>query len=77
VDLVTAAQAFHWFDKPVARAEFRRILRPGRCIALLWNERTLGSAFGEDDERLLEEHSVHRRRIRGASMDAPCPHRTP
>jgi SAM-dependent methyltransferase len=58
VDLVTAAQAFHWFDKAAARVEFRRILRPGCCVALLWNERTLGSAFGEEYERLLEGHSV-------------------
>ncbi len=29
VDLVTAAQAFHWFDRPRARAEFARILKPG------------------------------------------------
>ena len=29
VDLVTAAQAFHWFDSLRARREFRRIARPG------------------------------------------------
>ncbi|MEZ5313979.1 MAG: methyltransferase domain-containing protein [Thermoanaerobaculia bacterium] len=28
VDLVVAAQAFHWFDPPATRAEWRRILRP-------------------------------------------------
>ena len=29
-DVVTAAQAFHWFDIDPTRREFRRILRPGR-----------------------------------------------
>ena len=29
VDLITAAQAFHWFDPAPTRAEFVRILRPG------------------------------------------------
>src|SRR5262249_47892014 len=36
---VLAAQAFHWFDAPRALAEFRRVLRPGGWVALLWNER--------------------------------------
>jgi hypothetical protein len=39
VDLVTAGQAFHWFDVPRSRAEFRRILRPPRPVALFWNTR--------------------------------------
>lgn len=28
-DIVTAGQCFHWFDRPKAEAEIRRILRPG------------------------------------------------
>ncbi len=39
VDLVTAAQAFHWFKPPRARAECRRILRPGGMAAIIWNDR--------------------------------------
>jgi SAM-dependent methyltransferase len=39
VDWVTAAQAFHWFDPERVRAEIRRILKPGGCCALIWNER--------------------------------------
>ena len=38
-DLATAAQAFHWFDKPAALAEMARIVRPGGGIALFWNVR--------------------------------------
>ena len=29
VQIVTSAQAFHWFDGPAARREFMRILVPG------------------------------------------------
>ena len=36
-DFVVAATAFHWFDVAVCRAEFRRILRPGGKVVLLWN----------------------------------------
>ncbi len=37
VDAVTAGQAFHWFDVPVALVEMHRVLRPGGGVALLWN----------------------------------------
>jgi ubiquinone/menaquinone biosynthesis C-methylase UbiE len=39
VDLVVAATAFHWFDANSCRTEFRRILKPGGYVVLLWNER--------------------------------------
>jgi SAM-dependent methyltransferase len=46
VDLVTAAQAFHWFEPIATRAEFARILRPPRWVALIWNDRQdQGSPF--------------------------------
>jgi len=41
VQLVTAAQAFHWFDVERARAECLRVLAPGGLVALVWNDRVL------------------------------------
>jgi SAM-dependent methyltransferase len=38
-DLVTAAQAFHWFDKDRALGEAARILKPSGGLALFWNVR--------------------------------------
>lgn len=37
VDAITVGQAFHWFERDAALAEMRRVLRPGRGFALLWN----------------------------------------
>ena len=34
VDLVTVAQAAHWFDRPKFYAEVKRVLRPGGVVAL-------------------------------------------
>ncbi len=38
-DLVTAFQAFHWFDRSAAIAEMLRLLRPGGRAAIVYNER--------------------------------------
>ncbi|CAN5344077.1 class I SAM-dependent methyltransferase [soil metagenome] len=43
VDIVVAAQAFHWFDPERTRPEFRRILKHGGHVLLIWNERQLDS----------------------------------
>ena len=41
VDLVTAAQAFHWFEPEAARHECLRVLRPQGQVLLVWNDRVL------------------------------------
>jgi SAM-dependent methyltransferase len=39
VDAVICATAFHWFATPQVLAEFRRVLRPGGMLGLIWNVR--------------------------------------
>jgi SAM-dependent methyltransferase len=65
VDLVCAAQAFHWFDHEKTHAEFLRILRPGGKIALLWNERTDSEpGFSLDYENFIIRYSTDYLRVK-------------
>jgi ubiquinone/menaquinone biosynthesis C-methylase UbiE len=65
VDLVTAAQAAHWFDRPKARREFIRILKPGGWTVLLWNERRVDSTpFLREFEQLLLSYGTDYQSVR-------------
>ena len=64
IDLVSAAQAFHWFDQQAVKPEWRRILRqradgkPG-LVVVYWNSRRLtGTPFLEGYERLLLDYGI-------------------
>jgi ubiquinone/menaquinone biosynthesis C-methylase UbiE len=37
VGIITAGQAFHWFQRDKTRQEFARILKPEGWVALMWN----------------------------------------
>ncbi len=52
-DVITAAQAFHWFDHERALPEFHRVLRPGGFLALIWNGRDLADPVQRGVEDLL------------------------
>ena len=70
VDLIVAAQAFHWFNQTETRAEFSRILKPQGQIALIWNERKLdGSEFLKAYETLLLKHGTDYASIRHENVD--------
>jgi SAM-dependent methyltransferase len=65
VDIVTAAQAAHWFDREKARREFIRILKPDGWLVLLWNERRTDSTpFLREYEHLLLAYGTDYREVR-------------
>lgn len=71
VDLVIAAQAFHWFDPPRARAEFLRILKPSGFVALIWNDRRQDSTpFLRAYEQLLQTFGTDYNQVRHENVDA-------
>jgi SAM-dependent methyltransferase len=53
-DVVLVAEAFHWFDVPVAVREIARVLRPGGGLAVLWHR----GAWSERDETLFDRYQA-------------------
>jgi len=65
VSFVTSAQAAHWFNLPLARAEFVRILKPGGWCVLIWNERrTASTPFLHDYEQMLLDYGTDYKEVR-------------
>lgn len=63
VDLVVAAQAYHWFERDAALTEFRRILRAPKPVALLWNSRLSDTPFLAEYEALLQRYGTDYRNV--------------
>lgn len=64
VDFIVCAQAFHWFDRSAAQIEFRRILRPGGRVILIWNSRlTHGTPFREEYNQLLHTYGTDYKKV--------------
>ena len=57
-DVVTAAQAFHWFDLDVALPEIARVLRPDGQLALVWNVRDDSEAWVAQLSELIGSETV-------------------
>ncbi len=58
VDLITAAQAFHWFDVEATRREWLRVLRPDGAVALIWNERFIDTPFMREVEAITDKYAA-------------------
>ena len=70
IDIIVAAQAFHWFDDEKTLPEFRRILREDGFIALVWNERILdANTFLREYERFLQEFGTDYETVRHDRID--------
>jgi SAM-dependent methyltransferase len=52
-DCVIAAQAFHWFDAPLALEEIHRVLVDGGRLGLVWNIRDESVAWVADLGRAM------------------------
>ncbi len=64
IDLISVAEAFHWFDPHATHREFARILRPQGLVAVYWNARASNdSAFLDGYEQLLRRYGTDYARV--------------
>ncbi|MBK9324312.1 MAG: class I SAM-dependent methyltransferase [Bdellovibrionaceae bacterium] len=56
VDVVIAAQAFHWFDTPAALREIHRVLKPNGKLGLIWNARDESLDWVGELTKIIDPH---------------------
>ena len=59
-ELVTVAQAWHWFDAQAASAEAVRLLAPGGVLALVWNMLDVTIPWVHRLSRIMHAGDIHR-----------------
>lgn len=59
-ELVTVAQAWHWFDAEAASAEVTRLLAPRGVLALVWNMLDVTVPWVHRLSRIMHAGDVHR-----------------
>ena len=58
IDIITAATAFQWFNIPVVRAEFARILKPGGWVVVIGNEARQDTGYEKAYADLKNRYAV-------------------
>ncbi|MBF0547581.1 MAG: class I SAM-dependent methyltransferase [Candidatus Riflebacteria bacterium] len=71
VDLITCAQAFHWFRRTETRKEFKRILKPEGAVALIWNQRKTDSPFMQAYEIFVRKHAPEYTSVNHTNIEKP------
>ena len=71
VDMVFAAQAFHWFDPQAFKQECRRILRLDGEVFLVWNQRELSSPVNRENEAVFREYCPNFKGYSGGKAERP------
>ncbi|MEK4027052.1 class I SAM-dependent methyltransferase [Pseudobacillus sp. FSL P4-0506] len=71
VDLVTVAQAFHWFDKKAFKIECQRILKQKAKVALVWNSRDLTNPIIKENAEICQKTCSNFKGFSGGIEETP------
>jgi len=64
VDFITVAQAFHWFDRELFKAECQRILKDSGMVVLVWNDKDIDSPLIKE---IAQTNAKYRENFQGFS----------
>lgn len=74
LDAVTCAQAFHWFASKETLDEFRRVLKPGGRLGLVWNVRDESVDWVAQITRIITPYEGDAPRFHSGAWRRPFPH---
>ncbi len=57
VNVISAGQAFHWFNMDKTKREFKRILMAPYLVVLVWNDRDNKDDFTKEYENIISHYS--------------------
>jgi ubiquinone/menaquinone biosynthesis C-methylase UbiE len=70
IDFIVSAQAFHWFERELAKTEFSRILKPNGNVIIIWNNRrTDHNLFDRAYENLLLKYGKDYQQVKHTNID--------
>lgn len=56
IDVVTVAQAFHWFNVEMFKSECKRILKPKGTVVIVYNHRVADSDFVKENAEICKKY---------------------
>jgi ubiquinone/menaquinone biosynthesis C-methylase UbiE len=71
LDIVTVAQAFHWFDLKQFRLECQRILKQDGRVALVWNSRDASSDINKESADVCQKYCPNFKGFSGGMEETP------
>lgn len=71
IDLITVAQAFHWFDAEQFKLECCRILKDSGEVALVWNSRDFSHPLIQENEKLCSNYCLNFKGFSGGIEETP------
>jgi SAM-dependent methyltransferase len=73
IDAIVCATAFHWFATAETLGEFRRVLRPGGALGLIWNRRDTNVPWVAQLSELTNRHQGDAPREKSDAWRVPFP----